>query len=242
MIIGHRGVASEAPENTLIGFTRAFEQQADGIEADFRLSRDGHVVCIHDADLDRVADDDTVVADATLAELKAIDVGEWYAPQFAGQHIPTLDEVLAIIPADKYLFAELKVGVEIVEPVRAAVERCGFDAGRLVIIAFDEAVIAECRRVMPNVIAHWLIDFDPPTNDVQHVLDVVHRCGASGLGVAGDSSMFTAEFAAGLAAGGVKQFHAWSVNDVDTADHFLDLGAWALTSDVPGRMREWLSG
>ena len=75
MIVAHRGASSDAPENTLPAFRRAWELGADAIEGDFRLTKDGRIVCIHDKDTKRVADAKLVVSDATLAQLRTLDVG-----------------------------------------------------------------------------------------------------------------------------------------------------------------------
>ena len=84
LIVAHRGASHAAPENTSAAFELAWQQNADAIEADFRLSRDGQIVCIHDATTQRTAGVDRIVAQSTLAELKALDVGAWKDPQFKG--------------------------------------------------------------------------------------------------------------------------------------------------------------
>src|SRR3954454_13113161 len=100
-IIGHRGAASDAPENTLASFRLAWEQQADAIECDVRLSKDVHIVAIHDAETKRTAGVDVAVVDQTLAELRRLDVGRWKDERFAGEPIPTLAEILTTVPVGK---------------------------------------------------------------------------------------------------------------------------------------------
>src|SRR3954467_15669012 len=94
-VFGHRGAMGYAPENTFASFERAVEIGVDAIELDAHLTADGEVVVIHDHELSRTADGDGVVGGKTLAELKALDVGIRFGPEFAGQQIPTLGEVLA---------------------------------------------------------------------------------------------------------------------------------------------------
>src|SRR6185369_848081 len=89
MLIAHRGASRDAPENTLAAFRLAWQQGADGIEADFRLTRDGRVVCLHDASTGRTAGVDLAVAEASLEELKRLDVGGWKGARWAGERIPT---------------------------------------------------------------------------------------------------------------------------------------------------------
>src|ERR1700685_2412700 len=97
-IIGTRGAAFDAPENTLASFHLAWKQQADAAETDVFLSKDGEIVVIHDANTARLSGHKGKVVDQTLAELKQLDIGRWKGPQWAGQRIPTLAELLAIIP------------------------------------------------------------------------------------------------------------------------------------------------
>lgn len=85
-IIAHRGASANAPENTLAAFKLAREQGADGIELDVMLSKDGHLVVIHDDSVDRTTNGKGLVRDMTLAELKLLDAG-------GGERIPALEEV-----------------------------------------------------------------------------------------------------------------------------------------------------
>ena len=75
MVVAHRGASGEAPENTIPAFKLAWRQGADAIEGDFHLTKDGQVVCIHDANTKKVAEKNLVVKNTTLAELKKLDVG-----------------------------------------------------------------------------------------------------------------------------------------------------------------------
>jgi glycerophosphoryl diester phosphodiesterase len=94
MVIAHRGFSGQAPENTLASFKKAIESGSDMIELDVRLSKDGQVVVVHDNTIDKTTNGRGKVADYTLKELKQFDAGSWFAPQFSGEQIPTLKEVL----------------------------------------------------------------------------------------------------------------------------------------------------
>lgn len=95
LLVAHRGASRLAPENTMAAFRLVAEGGADIVELDVHLSSDGYVVVIHDGRLWRTSNGRGAVARKTLAELKALDAGSWFSPQFAGEPIPTLDEVLA---------------------------------------------------------------------------------------------------------------------------------------------------
>src|SRR5215213_901611 len=90
LIVGHRGAMGYAPENTLASFERAVALGVDAVECDVHLSADGVPVVIHDHTLDRTTDGHGLVADHTLAQLKALDAGAWRGAEFAGQRLPTL--------------------------------------------------------------------------------------------------------------------------------------------------------
>lgn len=92
--IAHRGASGYAPENTMAAFEKALEMGADLLELDVQLSTDGHVVVIHDYTVERTTDGQGKVEDLTLEESRKLDAGAWYRPEFKGEVIPTLEEVL----------------------------------------------------------------------------------------------------------------------------------------------------
>lgn len=104
----HRGASHEAPENTLAAFLLASELGADGIELDVQLSSDGEVVVIHDFVLETTTNGQGPVEDCTLADLRELDAGSHYDPLFAGQHIPTLQEIIEAVAHRLLLNIELK--------------------------------------------------------------------------------------------------------------------------------------
>ncbi len=105
---GHRGANVAAPENTLAAFQKARELGADGIELDVMLCADGEPVVIHDFTVDRTTNGRGRVEELPLAQLKALDAGGWFGPEFAGERIPTLREVLEWAADELLLNIELK--------------------------------------------------------------------------------------------------------------------------------------
>lgn len=112
-IVAHRGLLQHAPENTLANFRACLELRL-GFEFDVQRSRDGALVCIHDETLERTTDGQGKVAEKTLAELRALDAGGWFGPEFAGQRIPTIDEVLAL--AAEYKNAQVLLAADLKSP------------------------------------------------------------------------------------------------------------------------------
>src|ERR1700675_1784021 len=105
-VIGHRGAAAHAPENTLAGLRRAKALGCGWVEFDVRLTGDGALVLCHDPLLDRTTSGSGPVSAKSLAAIRQCDAGSWFAPSFAGERVPTLDEALL-------LAAELDLGANV---------------------------------------------------------------------------------------------------------------------------------
>lgn len=243
LITAHRGASHDAPENTLAAFRLAWEQAADAIEGDFRLSGDGQIVCVHDADTKRVAGVNHVVASAPLAELRTLDAGRWKDARFEGERLPTFAEVLAALPAGKRFFIELKTGPEIVPPLVKELAAWRGDHSLLTIIAFDADAVAECKRALPAIRAHWLTSFkqDKPSGawrpTAERIATTVKECGADGVGMQGQREVIDKGFVERLTAGGVREFHVWTVDSPDDALAFRELGAMGITTNRPAFLR-----
>src|SRR5699024_9416992 len=106
--IAHRGASARYPENTMAAFKGAVEMGADMIEFDVRLSADGIPVIFHNARLDSPINASGLIADSTLTELKKLDAGSWFHPDFISEQIPTLEETLAWASGTIRLNIELK--------------------------------------------------------------------------------------------------------------------------------------
>ncbi|MEQ8848629.1 glycerophosphodiester phosphodiesterase [Botrimarina sp.] len=243
-LIAHRGASHDAPENTLAAFSLAWEQGADGVEGDFHLTADGHIVCLHDKDTERTAGEKLVVADSTLAELRRLEYGGWKGQRWRGEPIPTLGEVIATVPPGKLFFIEIKCGPEIVGPLADCLAESGLADEQLSIISFDRDVIAACRERLPGLATQWLTGWREEagrwTPDAASVINTLRGCGADGLGCNAKPRVFDAEFVAALADAGYPRFGVWTVDDPPTARHYQRLGAAAITTNRPGWLRPQL--
>jgi glycerophosphoryl diester phosphodiesterase len=148
----HRGASHEAPENTLAAFLLALELGADGIELDVQLSRDGEIVVIHDFALETTTDGHGLVRDRTLAELKELDAGGKFDPAFAGQQIPTLQEVIEAVGRHLKLNIELKADGLHDDGLVAAVVRLIEEThllDRVVVSSFNPMALRRVRQLNP---------------------------------------------------------------------------------------------
>lgn len=146
-IIAHRGASAHAPENTIAAFRLALEEGADGIELDVMLSKDGHLVVIHDDAVDRTTDGKGFVRDMTLDELKSLDAGE-------GQSIPTLEEVFEEFGGRFIINVELKNYSSIFDglPIEAAKMVKKHQLGESVIVSsFNPFNLPRFHKRMPEV-------------------------------------------------------------------------------------------
>jgi glycerophosphoryl diester phosphodiesterase len=154
--VAHRGASAYAPEHTLAAYRLAIEQGADFVEQDLAVTRDGVLICLHDPTLERTTNVEEVFParstevedegrkrrawlanDFTLAEIKQLDAGSWFAPTFAGERVPTFDEAVALVKGKAGMFPELKTpevyegrDVHFEELVAAALDRHGLRGGR----------------------------------------------------------------------------------------------------------------
>lgn len=153
--IAHRGASDEAPENTLVAFQRALEQGADALECDVHLSADGEVVVIHDDTVDRTTDGTGAVAGMTLEELHQLDAGSWKGPQFAGQRIPTLQEIIELLGETIPLFIEFKGSSPELPQKVADLLRETQMQDRAWLFAAHHPTLKQLRRLSPESNIRW---------------------------------------------------------------------------------------
>ena len=162
--IAHRGASAVAPQNTLAAFRRAAELGADGVELDVHLSADLVPVVIHDSTVDRTTDGTGRVADLPLAALKELDAGSWFDPTFAGERIPTLEEVFEEIGKSLLINVELKPEPGRGRGLEAAVVRLVARHGltdRVLLSSFDPFALRRTRRLSPHIPVGFLYETAP---------------------------------------------------------------------------------
>jgi len=226
LIMAHRGDQKHAPENTLAAFRKAITIGADCIELDVRRTRDGHLVVIHDEKVDRTTDGSGRVAGLSLAELKRLDAGSWFSPEFAGERIPTFEETVALIaPA-------LPWATEIKEPpgaIEAQVLETLTGAGvlwRTVITSFNADVLLRVKELEPAA-KTGLIGSDPA------LLERAIAAGASWIDPYKDGC--TPELVAAAHSAGIR-LTTWIVDDPEELRRFEAMGVDRITANDPERV------
>ncbi len=239
-IVAHRGCSADAPENTVSAFQLAWERGADVIEGDFFMTSDNVIVCFHDKTTKRLGGGGLRVSSTPYEQLRALDVGAWKDPKWKGTRIPTLAEVLATLPADKgRMFIEIKDGVRIVKPLAEQLNKTGFAKSRLTIICFNQAVIAACKKAMPDVDAIWVASTKTYEKmGVPGLIETAKQLRADGVDVQA-SHAITPEFGKALRENGL-QYHCWTVNELRLARHMAKMGVDSITTDRPGFLKQGL--
>jgi glycerophosphoryl diester phosphodiesterase len=160
LAIAHRGASGYAPENTLAAFRRAVAQGVTFIETDLHLTRDVHFVAIHDDTVDRTTSGRGAVKEMTLAEIRKLDAGAWFASEFIGERVPILDEILDFSRKhDVVFYLELKSdGFWGGEHALISALRDSGEIQRMVIISFDPAILANLRKLEPLLMTGMLSD------------------------------------------------------------------------------------
>lgn len=151
-IIAHRGAARFAPENTLAAFERAIADGADWIELDVLETADGEVVVVHDRDLKRLGGVNLAIESSTYEQLREVDVGSWFGPEFADQRVPLLADVLELCRGRIGIVIELKYfgrAVRLEERVVEIVEAADM-ASEVVVMSLNYGGIQKMRSLRPE--------------------------------------------------------------------------------------------
>ena len=240
--IGHRGAPRQAPENTLTSFHRALELGADGLELDVHLTRDGHVVVIHDRLLDRTTNGIGPVDEMDLADLKRLDAGAHFSEGFQSERIPTLDEVFTTIPYGPEIQIELKgltAGL-VHETVRLIENRRTVD--QVIVTSFVHTLIRSVKELNSSIRTGALMTPSTSMSHAGYTIEefVVGLTRAAGADVilshhtTASRHLFDLAERTGLTTG------AWTVDDPAEINRMIELGASRITSNVPDVVTQML--
>lgn len=236
LVFGHRGAKAYAPMNTLPAYELAAEQGAQGIELDVHRSKDGYPVIVHDFKVDATSDGKGLVTEMTLAQLKALDAGAWFAPQFAGTHIPTLDEVFEALGRRLFVNVEIKSDSRETDGVEQVVADCITRhnmQSRVIVSSFNPYTLHRFRAVMPDVPLGFLYDESTVPNAHDLMKDFAYEAYHPHHKLI-DAALMQAHVQAG------HIVNTWTVNDPARALELRDLGVSAIITDNPDTILEAL--
>jgi glycerophosphoryl diester phosphodiesterase len=241
LIIAHRGASAEAPENTLMAFLLAFMQGADAVEADVRMTGDGHLVVVHDEDTKRVSGVSLKVSKTSLEKLRALDVGRVKTRRGQGQRMPRLEEVLGMMPEEKLLLLHLKIEpdglVRLIELLKAAgelINRVRLMSAEVEVLMAVKQAIPECGLIL-HCERRWTQKSDLWLPEIDMMMTVALALGAEAVAVDSRSLAAEPEMVEMMKQRGVKT-HVWTVNRAPSARRFSDLGVSGIKTDYPGHL------
>lgn len=244
-IIGHRGASYDAPENTVASAKLGYQQKADGVELDVYLAKDNSLPVIHDATTKRTTGVDGKIKEMTLEEFKKLDAGTFKDKKFAGEKIPTLDEMLDTVPKGKKLVIEIKdKDLAIVPPIIESLKRTKKTSQDALFISFNYPVLAATKKALPDYIALYLASYKldketgKPKPDLDELIDQSKKAGFEGINLE-QKWPIDAAFAKKVHAAGLK-LYVWTVDDAVLAQKLVDAGVDGITTNRPGWMREQL--
>jgi glycerophosphoryl diester phosphodiesterase len=230
LAIAHRGASGYAPENTLAAFRRAVAQGVTFIETDLHLTRDAHFVAIHDETLERTTTGKGSIQQLTLAEVRRLDAGSWFASEFIGERVPTLEEILEFARKNDVVFyLELKPsGFWGGEHALISALRESGEIARSVIISFDPVILAGLRKIDPTLMTGLVYD-----GQVENVLDKTVEIGARQVAVRGD--LVTPNFLREARKRDL-QVVCWTINSPAHMRLLVAAGVDGIMSDYPDRL------
>lgn len=245
LIVAHRGASHEAPENTLAAIALGWTEGADAAEFDVQLTRDDHIVALHDHTLRRTAGLNRPVAETTLADVRALDAGSWKHPRHAGEKIPLLSEILAALPDGKRLVVELKTGPAIVAPLARDLAASAIEPARIDLISFNVDTLRAAHAALPAH-ATFLLGPDSTEDDgrrddanLDRLITLALDSGFTGLDLAQDWPIDDTLIARVRAAG--LRLYTYTVNDAAVARRLAAAGIDAITTDRPAWLRARLA-
>ncbi len=242
-IVAHRGASAFYPENTLAAFQAAVELGVDWIELDVVTTADGVVIVSHDTTADRCTDGSGLFKAMTFEEVKTLDAGVRFSKNFAGERIPTLDEVITLVEQSAVrLNVEIKGDTldEMLTTARATVKLLQHRnvLRQSTISSFDAECLREVRQWEPLL----AVNLDPTPQDGSlspwEVCQQCLRCGANFMSHTYETltpALLEEARAHGLA------LWAWTVNDADAMRRIAAMGVDAILTDDPAKLKEILA-
>jgi glycerophosphoryl diester phosphodiesterase len=254
IVIGHRGCAGEAPENTLAGFERGLRDGAAILESDVHLTRDGVPVLIHDGVVDRCTEGSGRVVELDLAALQKLDAGHHFSPDAGRSHpargrglcVPSLREALIAFP-------EARFNLELKEPAPGIVERTievVAETGRAGTTLLTSANDGLMHGLREHVVSQGVeVALGASTGEVAKFAVSALRAEVAPTGPMalqiptefGGNPLVTSQLVEHAHANGV-QVHVWTIDEAEEMTRLLDLGVDGIVTNLPARMVSLLAG
>lgn len=239
VVIAHRGASAYAPENTMIAFQKALDMNAELIELDVMLSKDGVPVLFHDQTLDRKTNGSGEVRDYTFEELRQLDAGSWFSEEFGGEKIPSLEEVLEWAEGKIALNIEIKTEAwseDLSQSIEPKVVQLVRDSGMgeyIIFSSFDYRILLRLKELAPELRTAML--YEATQSGEKDPLTLVTELNADAFNCS--ATQLTPEWLEMLKEAGVPVL-VYTVNDPDVMKQFIEAGVSGIFSDYPDKLFE----
>ncbi|NHN32902.1 glycerophosphodiester phosphodiesterase [Paenibacillus agricola] len=232
IIIGHRGAAGEAPENTLGSFQLALEQKAEALELDIHESADGELIVCHDATVDRTTNGSGEISLMTVEELRKLDAGSWFAAHFSAEKLPLLEEIFVLVPAEIMINIEVKCAYSdrLQQRLLQLIEQYN-RLDSVVVSSFNHKILVKLKRAEPQLKIGLLYSANFQS----------HRQMAASAGIEVYSlhpayRLIDAEDVGDAVQNGLRVY-PYTINAEDELKKALATGVSGIITDYPGRLR-----
>lgn len=231
--VAHRGASGYAPENTIAAFDLAVDMKADYIEIDVQRSKDGELVLIHDTTVNRTTNGTGRVGELTLEQLRKLDAGSWFGSEFAGELIPTFDEILDRYRGKIGILVELKApelypGIE--EQVAEALKKRNMDKpknNKIIIQSFNFESVKKVNELLPRIPIGVLT-----SNRAHTTVEALQEFSTYADWFNPSYGIVTKELVEQVHALGMK-IGSWTVRTPEAADFLFEMGVDAIITDYP---------
>lgn len=241
LVLAHRGANKVAPQNTIPAFRKALEFNADGIETDVHLSKDGEIVICHNYTVDETSNGKGFVDELTLAELKAMDFGSYFSKGFSGVTLPTLSELLDVVKGMALINIEIKpprTNNDLVKKVVEEIHKYGIEKNSIV-SCFNPECIRQVKEIDKNIKTALLYEDDELGNEIM-TFGVAKYCQQLNADAAHPHrKLITHKEILELHNLGMA-VNPWTVNLEEDIVRLTEWGCDALISDVPDYCRKVL--
>ncbi len=236
-IIAHRGYSARAPENTLSAIEAAIDAGADAVEFDLHVTADGTPVLFHDATLERTTDGEGALRGRTLAQLRGLDAGSWFSPEFAGEPIPTLAEALGRLREPiRRVYPEVK-GYRSLDDLGRMVEIVSEHRldQRTVFISMDWAALEHLRGLHANLGIGYIVE------KASRAREAIERAAGDAHALVDFKASLLLEDRSLTEEAGRRgvELAVWTVDDPSDAARLLDLGVPRITTNRVAELTAW---
>ena len=251
---GHRGDRELGLENTMSAYKAAWANGVQGVEIDVRTTADGKLICFHDSDFFKMANDKRRVNKLTYDEIRKIDIGSKKHPMFKDEKPPLLEDFFAAMPKNSYVLLELKknsVDANFPYALRDLMKKYNIDRSRVTVVSFYEEMLINLNQKVPgmrNMLIVGLGDcrrlgMKAPSYDahlaLKNILARLKAIGCTGFsfGASDKRIKYDAKFIKTIIDAGYE-VSVWTVNDVWDLHKLVKMGATSVVTDRPTTMKQ----